>query len=47
VTGTWETVGSQLRERYAGICDRTQLYPAFQPSLDHPRLQRLAREMNG
>jgi len=46
VTATWETVGAQLRERYAGICDRTQLYPAFQPSLEDPRLQRLAREMN-
>lgn len=47
VTATWETLGAQLRERYAGICDRTQLYPAFQPSLDDPRLQALAREMNG
>jgi probable F420-dependent oxidoreductase len=47
VTATWETVGAQLRERYAGICDRTQLYPAFQPSLEDSRLQRLAREMNG
>jgi len=47
VTATWETLGAQLRKRYAGICDRTQLYPAFQPSLDDPRLQALAREMNG
>ena len=47
VTGTWETVGTKLRERYAGLCDRTQLYPAFQPSLDDPRLQALMREMNG
>ena len=46
VTATWETVGAQLRERYAGICDRTQLYPAFQPSLEDPRLQALVREMN-
>ena len=46
VTATWETVGSRLRERYAGICDRTQLYPAFQPSLDDPRLQALIKEMN-
>ena len=46
VTATWDTVGARLRERYAGICDRTQLYPAFQPSLDDPRLQALAREMN-
>jgi probable F420-dependent oxidoreductase len=47
VTATWETLDAKLRERYAGICDRTQLYPAFQPSLDDPRLQTLLREMNG
>ena len=46
VTATWQTVGARLRERYAGICDRTQLYPAFQPSLDDPRLQALIKEMN-
>jgi hypothetical protein len=32
--------------RRATICDRTQLYPAFQPSLDDPRLQALIKEMN-
>ena len=37
VTATWETLGEKLRERYDGICDRTQLYPSFQPSLDDPR----------
>jgi probable F420-dependent oxidoreductase len=46
VTATWDALGAKLRQRYEGICDRTQLYPAFQPSLDDPRLQRLAREMN-
>ena len=46
VTATWETVGARLHKRYADICDRTQLYPAFQPSLDDPRLQALIREMN-
>ena len=46
VTATWETLGARLRARYAGICDRTQLYPAFQPSLDDPRLQALIKEMN-
>jgi len=46
VTATWETVGARLRARCAGICDRTQLYPAFQPSLDDPRLQALIKEMN-
>jgi hypothetical protein len=46
VTASWETLADKLRERYDGICDRTQLYPAFQPSLDDPRLQALIREMN-
>ncbi len=46
VTATWETLAGKLRERYDGICDRTQLYPAFQPSLDDPRLQALVKEMN-
>ena len=46
VTATWETLGAKLRERYDGLCDRTQLYPAFQPSLDDPRLQALIKEMN-
>ncbi len=46
VTASWETLASKLRERYDGICHRTQLYPAFQPSLDDPRLQALIKEMN-
>ena len=37
--GHWDTLAGKLRERYEGICDRTQLYPAFQPS----RLRRCAR----
>jgi probable F420-dependent oxidoreductase len=46
VTAGWNTLAGKLRERYDGICDRTQLYPAFQPSLDDPRLQALIKEMN-
>jgi alkanesulfonate monooxygenase SsuD/methylene tetrahydromethanopterin reductase-like flavin-dependent oxidoreductase (luciferase family) len=46
VTATWDSLGTKLRQRYEGICDRTQLYPAFQPSLDNPRLQALIKEMN-
>jgi hypothetical protein len=46
VTATWDTLGATLRQRYDGICDRTQLYPAFQPSLDDPRLQAIIKEMN-
>ncbi len=46
VTAGWDTLAGKLRERYDGICDRTQLYPAFQPSLEDPRLQALIKEMN-
>ena len=46
VTATWETLGTELRERYEGICDRTQLYPSFQPPLDDPRFAALVRELN-
>jgi hypothetical protein len=46
LTASWDALGSKLRERYDGICDRTQLYPAFQPSRDDPRLQALIKEMN-
>jgi probable F420-dependent oxidoreductase len=46
VTASWDTLAGKLRERYDGICDRTQLYPAFQPSLEDPRLQTLFKEMN-
>jgi probable F420-dependent oxidoreductase len=37
VSGPFATIGERLRERYRGLYDRTQLYPAFQPSLDDPR----------
>lgn len=47
VTATLETLAAKLTERYAGLCDRTQLYPSFQPRLDDPRFARVVREMNG
>ena len=37
VSGRLDTIGRQIRERYAGLYDRTQLYPSFAPSLDDPR----------
>jgi len=46
VIGSWSEIGAKLRERFAGLYDRTQLYPSFAPSLDDPRMQRLAREFN-
>jgi probable F420-dependent oxidoreductase len=44
VTGTLETLGARIKERYAGLCDRIEIYPAWQPSLDDPRVARLVRE---
>ena len=47
VSGSLETVGARIRERYAGLYDHTQLHPAFQPSLDDPRMAALVREFDG
>jgi len=47
VTGTYATIGRTLRERYAGLLDRTSLYQPYQPGLDDPRLPRLVKEFNG
>ena len=48
VTGTHDDVGRKLRERYAGLLDRTAFYqPGKQPTLDDPRLPRLVKEFNG
>jgi probable F420-dependent oxidoreductase len=37
VSGSFESIGERIRERYRGLYDRTQLYPSFQPPLDDPR----------
>src|SRR2546429_9879171 len=47
VTGTYETIGRKLKERYAGLLDRTSLYQPWEPGLDDPRLARLVNEFNG
>ena len=48
VTGTHDDVGRKLRDRYAGLLDRTAFYqPGKQPTLDDPRLPRLVKEFNG
>jgi len=46
VIGSWAEIGPRIRERYAGLYDRTQLYPSFAPSLDDPRMAALARDFN-
>jgi probable F420-dependent oxidoreductase len=45
VSGTWDTIGARLLERYDGLCDRIQLYPSFQPPLDEPRLAALVQSV--
>jgi probable F420-dependent oxidoreductase len=46
VTGTWETIGQRIRERYAGLLDRTAFYQPYPSALDDPRLPRLVKEFN-
>ncbi|MBI4245913.1 MAG: TIGR03617 family F420-dependent LLM class oxidoreductase [Candidatus Rokubacteria bacterium] len=47
VTGTWETIADRIKERYAGLLDRTAFYTPEPPSLDDPRLPRVVKEFNG
>jgi probable F420-dependent oxidoreductase len=48
VTGSYATIAARLKERYAGLLDRTAFYqPYKQPTLDDPRLPRVIREFNG
>jgi probable F420-dependent oxidoreductase len=48
VTGSYATIAARLKERYAGLLDRTAFYqPGKQPSLDDPRLPRVIKEFNG
>jgi probable F420-dependent oxidoreductase len=46
VTGSYDTIGGRLRERYAGLLDRTAFYQPYQPGLDDPRLPRVVKEFN-
>ena len=47
LSGSYDTIGAKIRERYAGLLDRTALYQPYQPGLDDPRLPRLVKEFNG
>jgi probable F420-dependent oxidoreductase len=47
VTGSYDTIAARLKERYAGLLDRTALYQPYQPGLDDPRLPRLVKQFNG
>ncbi len=47
VTGSYATIAARLKERYAGLLDRTAFYqPHRQPALDDPRLPRVIQEFN-
>ncbi len=46
VSGTYETIGRKIKERYQGLLDRTALYQPYQPGLDDPRLPKLVKEFN-
>jgi probable F420-dependent oxidoreductase len=47
VTGSYATIVAKLKERYAGLLDRTAFYqPYTQPGLDDPRLPRVIQEFN-
>jgi len=48
VVGSYATIATRLKERYAGLLDRTAFYqPYRQPTLDDPRLPRVIQEFNG
>ena len=45
VSGTYESIGAKLLDRYAGLLDRTSLYQPYQASVDEPRHAALVREL--
>jgi len=47
VTGTYETIGKKLRERYAGLLDRVSLYQPYESQGDDSRYTALVKELNG
>ena len=47
VVGSWATIATRLKERYAGLLDRTAFYqPEKHPAIDDPRLPRVIQEFN-
>ena len=45
ISGTYEDIGSKLRQRYAGLLDRVALYQPYESAPDPTRLAALAREL--
>jgi probable F420-dependent oxidoreductase len=47
VIGSYATIAARVKERYAGLLDRTAFYqPYTQPALDDPRLPRVIQQFN-
>jgi probable F420-dependent oxidoreductase len=44
VSGTYESIGAKLRERYAGLVDRIALYQPYESSVDETRRGALVRQ---
>jgi probable F420-dependent oxidoreductase len=44
VSGTYENIGTKLRERYAGLVDRIALYQPYESSVDATRCAALVRQ---
>ena len=44
VNGTYENIGTKLRERYAGLLDRVALYQPYESRADDSRLAALVRQ---
>jgi len=47
VSGTYESIGGKLRERYAGLLDRIALYQPYNVSADEARVATMVREFSG
>ncbi len=47
VSGTYETIGKKLRERYTGLLDRISLYQPYESPGDEARCAALVREFKG
>lgn len=45
VSGTYESIGRKLRERYAGLVDRISLYQPHETSVNESRLAALVRQV--
>jgi probable F420-dependent oxidoreductase len=46
ISGTYETIGKKLRERYAGLLDRFALYQPYKSEVDDSRLAALVKQIN-